>query len=163
MRRALSNWIAAGSGAIFASYETYLKRKEAELEAEAVEQALFDKKLAQEEVWIRKGIKARRTRNEGRVRALKKLREERSQRKEVMGTARLSMQDAQQSGRLVIEAKNISFGYTAERTIISGFSTTIMRGDKIGVMGPNGSGKTTLLRVLLARTCAAERHYTARR
>jgi ATP-binding cassette subfamily F protein uup len=138
----------------FCSYETYLTRKDAELEAEAVENALFDKKLAQEEVWIRKGVKARRTRNEGRVRELKKLREERSQRKEVVGTARLSLQDTQQSGRLVIEAKNIAFGYTPERPIISGFSTTIMRGDKIGVLGPNGSGKTTLLRVLLAELAA---------
>ncbi len=138
----------------FCNYETYLKRKEAELEAEAVEQALFDKRLAQEEVWIRKGIRARCCRNEGRVRALKRLREERSQRKEVMGTARLSLNDTQQSGRLVIEAKNISFGYTPDRPIISDFSTTIMRGDKIGIMGPNGSGKTTLLRVLLAELAA---------
>jgi ATP-binding cassette subfamily F protein uup len=130
-------------------YETYLVRKEAALEVEATENALFDKKLAEEEVWIRKGIKARRTRNEGRVRALKKLREGRRQRKEVTGTVRMQMQDAQLSGRLVIEAKNISFGYQPDAPIIRDFSTLITRGDKIGIIGPNGSGKTTLIRVLL--------------
>ena len=130
-------------------YETYLVRKEAALEVEATENALFDKKLAEEEVWIRKGIKARRTRNEGRVRALKKLRETRRQRKEVSGTVRMQMQDAQLSGRLVIEANNISFGYEPDKPIVRNFSTLIMRGDKIGIIGPNGSGKTTLIRVLL--------------
>jgi len=133
----------------YCNYETYLLRKEAALEAETVENALFDKKLAQEEVWIRKGIKARRTRNEGRVQALKKMREERRQRKELIGTVRMRLQDAQLSGRLVIEAKNVSFGYKPNEPIIREFSTLIMRGDKIGVIGPNGSGKTTLLRVLL--------------
>jgi ABC transport system ATP-binding/permease protein len=131
------------------NYETYLPRKEALLEAEAVEKALFDKKLSQEEVWIRKGIKAQRTRNEGRVKALKKMREERSQRKELTGTVRMRLQDAQLSGRLVIESKGVSFGYKPEELIIHDFSTLIMRGDKIGIIGPNGSGKTTLLRVLL--------------
>ncbi len=130
-------------------YETYLQRKEAALEAEATENALFDKKLAQEEVWIRKGIKARRTRNEGRVRALKKIREERSQRKELIGTVSMRLQDARLSGRLVIEAKAISFDYKPDEPIVRKFSTLIVRGDKIGVIGPNGSGKTTLLRVLL--------------
>ncbi len=130
-------------------YETYLQRKQAALDAEATEQALFDKKLAQEEVWIRKGIQARRTRNEGRVRALKKMRVERSQRKEISGPVRMQMNEAQQSGRKVIEAKDISFAYSPEKHLISGFSTTILRGDKIGIIGPNGSGKTTLLRVLL--------------
>ncbi|MBL7188621.1 MAG: ATP-binding cassette domain-containing protein [Phycisphaerae bacterium] len=131
------------------NYETYLLRKEAAMEAETVENTLFDKKLAQEEAWIRKGIKARRTRNEGRVRALKKMREERRQRKEIIGTVRMRLQGARLSGRLVIEAKAISFAYKPDEPIIREFSTLIMRGDKIGVIGPNGSGKTTLLRVLL--------------
>jgi ATP-binding cassette subfamily F protein uup len=131
------------------NYETYLLRKEAVMEAETVENALFDKKLAQEEVWIRKGIKARRRRNEGRVRALKKMREERRQRKEVMGTVRMRLQDVRLSGRLVIEAKAVSFAYKPDEPIIRQFSTLIMRGDKIGLIGPNGSGKTTLLRILL--------------
>ena len=135
-------------------YATYLKRKEIALTAEATEQALFDKKLAQEEIWIRKGIQGRRTRNEGRVRALKKMRTERSQRKEVAGTVRLQLQDARQSGRLVVEAKHISFGYTPDAPLISDLSTTITRGDKIGIIGPNGSGKTTLLRVLLKELTA---------
>ncbi len=130
-------------------YETYLRRKEAAMEAEAVENALFDKKLAREEAWIRKGIKARRARNEGRVRALKQMREERRQRPELAGTVRIQLQDAQLSGKLVIEAKAISFAYKPDEPIIREFSTLIMRGDKIGVIGPNGSGKTTLLRVLL--------------
>lgn len=133
----------------YCNYETYLLRKEAVMGAETVENALFDKKLAQEEVWIRKGIKARRTRNEGRVLALKKMREERKQRKDVIGTVRMQLQNAKLSGRRVIEAKGISFAYKPDEPIIREFSTLIMRGDKIGVIGPNGSGKTTLLRVLL--------------
>jgi ABC transport system ATP-binding/permease protein len=132
----------------YCNYETYLPRKQAALEAQVVEDALFDKKLASEEVWIRKGIKARRTRNEGRVRVLRKMREDRSRRKELVGAVRMQSHNAQLSGNLVIEAKDISFGYT-EKPVISGFSTLIMRGDKIGIIGPNGSGKTTLLRVLL--------------
>jgi ATP-binding cassette subfamily F protein uup len=133
----------------YCDYETYLPRKQSALEVEAVGQALFDKKLASEEVWIRKGIKARRTRNEGRVRVLKEMREARRNRKELAGAVRMQSHNAQLSGNLVIEAKDISFGYTPEKPVISGFSTEIMRGDKIGVIGPNGSGKTTLLRVLL--------------
>ena len=133
----------------FCDYETFLVRKDIANEAQAVEDALFDKKLAMEEVWIRKGVRERRKRNEGRVRALKKMREERRQRREEIGNVRMRMQDVQQSGRLVIGAKNISFAYSPEKPIISNFSTTIMRGDKVGVIGPNGSGKTTLLRVLL--------------
>ncbi|RKY06140.1 MAG: ABC transporter ATP-binding protein [Planctomycetota bacterium] len=136
------------------SYETYLVRKEAALKVEVVENALFDKKLAQEEVWIRKGIKARRTRNEGRARALKKMRESRSQRKERIGAVRMQVQDAQLSGKLVIEAKDIAFAYTPDQPIVQAFSTMIMRGDKIGIIGLNGSGKTTLLRVLLKELAA---------
>jgi len=131
-------------------YDTYLTRKQAALEEEETQNALFDKKLAQEEVWIRQGIKARRTRNEGRVRALKKLREERSQRRQRSGTAKMQIQDAEKSGKIVIEAENISYSYD-ENPIIKNFSTTIMRGDKIGIIGPNGVGKSTLINLLLGR------------
>jgi ATP-binding cassette subfamily F protein uup len=130
------------------NYQTYLERKQAALDAEAVENAKFDKKLAAEEAWIRQGVKARRTRNEGRVQALKELRRIRSERREVTGTARMQMQEAERTGKLVIEAQNVSFGYE-EKTVIRDFSTTIIRGDKVGIIGPNGSGKTTLLRILL--------------
>ena len=129
-------------------YDTYLQRKEAALEAEARERAEFDKKLAREEVWIRTGIRARRTRNEGRVRALEALRVERAARRERIGAAKLQTQDAERSGRLVVEAKNVTFS-RGERAIVKDFSTTITRGDRVGLIGPNGSGKTTLLRLLL--------------
>ncbi len=131
-------------------YETFLKRKEEALAAEEKQQALFDKKLAEEEAWIRQGIKARRTRNEGRVRALKAMREERQQRRTGPGTAKLQIQEAMRSGALVADVKNISFAYE-DRTIVKDFSTTIMRGDKVGIIGPNGAGKTTLLRLLLGK------------
>jgi ATP-binding cassette subfamily F protein uup len=131
-------------------YETYLQRKETALEAEGRQRAEFDKKLAREEVWIRTGIQARRTRNEGRVRALEKLRNVRGARRDQPGEVRLEIQEAERSGRLVIEAKNISFGYGA-RPIIGNCSTMIMRGDRVGLIGPNGSGKTTLLRLLLGQ------------
>ncbi len=130
------------------NYETYLERKQAALDAEAAENAKFDKKLAAEEAWIRQGIKARRTRNEGRVRALKELRRIRSERREVSGTARMQMQDAGRSGRLVVEAEAVSYRYN-DRKVICDFSTTIIRGDKVGIIGPNGAGKTTLLKILL--------------
>jgi len=129
-------------------YDTYLERKEASLEAESREWEEFDKKLAKEEVWIRTGIQARRTRNEGRVRALEALRVERSQRRERTGAVRLQAQESERSGRLVAEAKHVSFA-RANRAIISDFTTTITRGDRVGVIGPNGSGKTTLLQLLL--------------
>jgi ATP-binding cassette subfamily F protein uup len=129
-------------------HETFVKRKEAALAAEARQMAEFDKKLAKEEVWIRTGIKARRTRNEGRVRALEKLRETRRARREQPGEARIEIQEAERSGRLVIEAKQVSFRY-AEPPIVRDLSTMIMRGDRVGLIGPNGSGKTTLLRLLL--------------
>lgn len=131
-----------------ADYDTYLQRKEAALAAEAREWMEFDKKLAKEEVWIRTGIQARRTRNEGRVRSLEALRVERSARRERTGTAKLQAQDAERSGRLVVDARGISFA-RGDRTIIRDFSTIITRGDRVGLIGPNGSGKTTLLRLLL--------------
>jgi ABC transport system ATP-binding/permease protein len=129
-------------------YPAYLERRQAMLEVEEKERGDFDKKLAREEVWVRQGIKARRTRNEGRVSALMKMREERSQRRDQAGIARIAVQEAEQSGRLVADAQKISFSYGKE-DIISGFSSTIMRGDKVGIIGPNGSGKTTLLKLLL--------------
>jgi ATP-binding cassette subfamily F protein uup len=131
-------------------YETYLKRKEAALEAEAKQRAEFDKKLAKEEVWIRTGIQARRTRNEGRVRALEELRLVRQARRDQAGEVRMEIQEAERSGRLVIEAKHATFRYPGkEIPTVRDFSAMIMRGDRVGLVGPNGSGKTTLLRTLL--------------
>ena len=129
-------------------YGTYLERREAMLEAEEKQRQNFDKKLAKEEIWIRQGVKARRTRNEGRVRALLQLRQERARRREQAGSARIMIQEAKRSGRLVIEAEKITFAYD-DKKIIDVFSSTILRGDKVGIIGPNGSGKTTLLRILL--------------
>ena len=131
-------------------YATFLVRKEQALAAEEKQNALFDKKLAEEEAWIRQGIKARRTRNEGRVRALKAMREERSQRRERVGKSKLEIQSTQKSGALVAKLDEVSFGY-GERPIVDEFSTTVMRGDKIGIVGPNGAGKTTLLKLLLGK------------
>ena len=132
-------------------YATFVKRKEDVLAAEERQNELFDKKLAQEEVWIRKGIQARRTRNEGRVRALKAMREAHQKRRDRQGTATIQLQEAERSGTLVIEAKGASFAYDG-RPVIQGLTTTIMRGDKVGIIGPNGSGKTTLLRLLLGQS-----------
>ncbi|MBW7956884.1 MAG: ATP-binding cassette domain-containing protein [Deltaproteobacteria bacterium] len=133
-------------------YGEYIERKESLLYAEARENALFDKKLSEEEAWVRQGIKARRTRNEGRVRALIEMRKRRRERRELEGSARIRSQDAELSGRLVIEAKDVSFSYgNGKGPAIEGFSTVIMRGDKVGIIGPNGSGKTTLINLLLGK------------
>jgi ABC transport system ATP-binding/permease protein len=132
------------------TYDEYLVRKEEALRIEEQSNALFDKKLAQEEVWIRKGIKARRVRDQGRVERLKKLRSEYAARRDVSGEAKLVLQEAEKSGKLVTEAKSISFS-RGENVIVKNFSTTIIRGDKIGIIGPNGAGKTTLLNLLLGQ------------
>jgi len=131
-------------------YDTYLERKAANVEAEEKQWAAFDKKLAQEEVWLRQGVKARRTRNEGRVRALQKMRTERGERRLREGTARIEIQTGGMSGQKVIEAKDITFGYGGA-PMVRDFTTTIWRGDKIGIIGPNGGGKTTLLKLLLGQ------------
>ena len=132
------------------NYQDYLRRKEKALEDEAVANARFDKKLEEEEVWIRQGIKARRTRNEGRARALMKMREERAQRISPGARARIYIEEAEQSGRKVIRAKNVGYRY-GDEPLIEGFSIKIMRGDRIGLIGNNGVGKTTLLRLLLGQ------------
>ncbi len=143
-------------------YSTFVRRKDEMLSAEQAQNVLFDKKLAQEEQWIRKGIEARRTRNEGRVRALKRLRDMRRERRELSGKVRMQISAENRSGKLVIEAENINYSYNtsaqgmsagdgggSRKVIVRDFSTTIQRGDKIGIVGPNGSGKTTLLRLLM--------------
>ena len=129
-------------------YETFLVRRSVDRETEETQNALFDKKLQQEEHWVRGGIKARRTRNEGRVRELERMREIRRSRRERPGTVKMEAHEAERSGTLVAKADNISFNY-GDTQIISKFSTTILKGDRIGILGPNGSGKTTLLRILL--------------
>ena len=129
-------------------WANYLRRREERLHAEAQENARFDKLLAQEEVWIRQGIKARRTRDEGRVRRLKAMREERAERRDLTGNVRMEAAQANQSGRKVLEARDVRFGYGG-RILMRDFSTTIFRGDRIGLIGANGSGKSTLIRLLL--------------
>ena len=130
------------------NYDLYLTAKEENLRVEALQNELFDKRLAQEEVWIRQGIKARRTRNEGRVRALKAMREERRQRRDVMGTAKLQLDTSSRSGKIVFEMENVSYDIDGKQ-LLKDFSTTILRGDKIALVGPNGCGKTTFIKLLL--------------
>lgn len=129
-------------------WANYERRREERLNAQAQENARFDKLLAQEEIWIRQGIKARRTRDEGRVRRLKAMRNDRSQRRELGGNVRMEAAQAENSGKKVIDVKDISFAF-GERVMVKDFSTVILRGDRIGLIGPNGSGKTTLLKLLL--------------
>ncbi|MGA0586782.1 ATP-binding cassette domain-containing protein [Dyella sp. KRB-257] len=139
-RGALTDWPG--------DYDNYLRRREERLHAESQANALFDKKLAQEEVWIRQGIKARRTRNEGRVRALKALRSERAGRRNLSGNVKMTAANAQASGKKVIELDHVHHAYDG-RVLIEDLSTTVMRGDRIGIIGPNGAGKSTLLKIML--------------
>ena len=131
-------------------YDNYLRRREERLHAEELADAQFDKRLAQEEIWIRQGIKARRTRNEGRVRALQAMRRERAQRRSTTGNASMRLVEGERSGRLVIRARDLHYSW-GDNCVVDGFSTTIMRGDRIGIIGPNGSGKTTLIKLLLGQ------------
>ncbi|ERH63145.1 MULTISPECIES: ABC transporter ATP-binding protein [Pantoea] len=131
-------------------YDQFLLGKEEALRVEEMQNAEFDRKLAQEEVWIRQGIKARRTRNEGRVRALKALRRERSERRDVMGKANMQVGEAARSGKIVFELENVDYGVDG-KTLVKDFSTQVQRGDKIALIGPNGCGKTTLLRLMLGQ------------
>ncbi len=139
-RGALTDWPG--------DYDNYLRRREERLHAESQANALFDKKLAQEEVWIRQGIKARRTRNEGRVRALKALRNERAERRNLSGNVKMTAANAQASGKKVIDLEHIHQAYDG-RVLIDDLTTTIMRGERIGIIGPNGAGKSTLLKIML--------------
>jgi ATP-binding cassette subfamily F protein uup len=153
LRRMAARILEIDRGRIFdwsCDYDTFLARKDEALAAEERHDALFDKKLAQEEAWIRTGIKARRTRNEGRVRALEAMRLERARRRDAVGRVKLEIQEADRSGALVAALDDVSF-LRGERPIIRGLSASVMRGDRIGIIGPNGAGKTTLLRLLLGQ------------
>ncbi len=132
-------------------YDEFLRRREEALLTEREQRAKFDKKMAQEEEWLGRGLKARRTRDEGRVRRLIQMREERAKRREVLGSVRMQAQNGALSGKVVAEVEGMHFGYSPDRTIIKDLSTLILRGDKVGIIGPNGTGKTTLLRLLLGR------------
>ena len=158
LRRVATRILEIDRGRLFdwsCDYDTFLLRKEEALAAEEKQNALFDKKLAQEEAWIRTGIKARRTRNEGRVRSLETMRRERGQRRDVVGRVTLQIHEAERSGALVAALEGVSFRREA-RPIIRDLSTTVMRGDRIGIIGPNGAGKTTLVRLLLGQLAPTE-------
>ena len=129
-------------------YDTFLRRRDNDLAAEEKRNAEFDKRLAEEEVWVRQGVRERRTRNEGRVRRLLAMREERSARRDRLGAANMALQDTERSGRLVARAEDVTFGYD-NNDVIRNLDCTILRGDRVGLVGPNGIGKTTLLRLLL--------------
>ncbi|MGR3301895.1 MAG: ATP-binding cassette domain-containing protein [Candidatus Scalindua sp.] len=151
LRRIANRIIELDRGKLFdwaCDYQSFLLRKQAVLDAEDKQRAVFDKKLAQEEVWLRQGIKARRTRNEGRVRALEKMRAVRRERRTVTGTVRMTTHETERSGAKIIQVKGLGYGYE-DTSVVKDFTTTIMKGDKVGIIGPNGSGKTTLLRLLL--------------
>jgi ATP-binding cassette subfamily F protein uup len=151
LQRLATRIIELDRGKLFSwagSYDTFLQKKEEWLANEAIQQEKFDKKLAEEEAWLRQGIKARRTRNEGRVRALLAMREERARRRAQMGSVKLQIDRADQSGKMVFEAEHVSKAY-GDRTIVRDLTMTVVRGDRIGLIGPNGSGKTTVLRMLL--------------
>ncbi len=137
------------------SYERYLEAKQAQLEVESTHNALFDKKLALEEVWIRQGIKARRTRNEGRVRALEQLRRDRSDRRELQGRVKLVTQKSEKSGKIVINAEAVTLQFE-DKTIVNNFTFKMLRGEKIGIIGPNGCGKSTLIKLLLGKLAPQE-------
>lgn len=137
-------------------YSTYLVRKEENLEIEERQNALFDKRLSQEEVWIRQGIKARRTRNEGRVRALESMRSEYVARRKQLGTARMDIHQAEKSGKIVAEATDVTFAFGEGEAVVKNFSTLIQRGDKVGFIGRNGVGKTTLIKLLLGELTAQQ-------
>ncbi len=136
-------------------YDEFIRRREELLEAEEKARAEFDKKLAQEEAWLRRGVKARRTRNEGRVRDLMEMREQYRRRREKGGPADMEIHDGGRSGKKVLEAKHITFGY-GETPLVKDFSTTVLRGDRVGIVGPNGSGKTTLIKLLLGELSPEE-------
>ncbi len=153
MTRLATKIVELDRGKLYAwtcDYPTFLERKKLALHTEAMEWEKFDKKLAQEEVWIRQGIKARRTRNEGRVRALERLREEKKSQRQLIGKVRMKAQEAERSGAVVTKAENVSVAF-GEKRLVRDFSIRILRGDRIGLIGPNGCGKTTLLRTLLGK------------
>ena len=157
LRKLATRILEIDHGRIFdwsCDYDKFLQRKQDALAIEEKQNALFDKRLAEEEVWIRKGIKARRTRNEGRVRALEAMRAQRSERRKKLGTSKLQIQEGQRSGNLVVEVEDISFDHDGV-SIFKDFSTSVMREDKVGIIGSNGAGKTTLLKVMLGQLKAS--------